>query len=172
MSERVVLILAVSGEALRREHADHDERQIADADRLAERRLIAEDAIHDGLSEDANVCEAVHILLGERRTGSDGPAANVKKLRRDAAIAGVPIQAVVNDLHLAVHVAGDAFDDGDALLNRGGIVEKKRFRGAVAGAHAVDVAAAGFDPDEVVAQDYRAAAGFAGSRLPRWRRCR
>ena len=77
----VVLILAEKIEAFRSEHADDLERNIADADGLADRFAVGEKLVSDGFADHGDLADAANILIGEHGSFSDFPAADIRIIR-------------------------------------------------------------------------------------------
>ncbi len=98
-----------------------------------------------------------HPRRGRRLLGEDGaligvPALDVEEFRGHAAIGGKPVLIAVNDLDMIVDIGRNRFDQRDLILDGGGVGHGQG-RGAVrAGAYAIDGAASGFDPHEIIAE--------------------
>src|ERR1051326_8855722 len=148
----VVLVLAGHRQPFRRERRHDFARHGFHAHDFADRILGAEEVVAHGLAEDADGGGALDVVLRERRALRDRPSLDIKVFGRDAAERAEPVLVAVDDLRGSVDVRRDALDQRDLVLDGDGVAEGERLRAARAGADAVDRAAAGLDPDEVVAE--------------------
>src|SRR5262249_12469875 len=76
----VVLVLPEVVLTLHRKHADHPERQVTNAQHLANRVAPRKEIVSDRLSDHTHASSSSDVALGEEPTASDGPGPNVGEL--------------------------------------------------------------------------------------------
>src|SRR5262249_47556063 len=108
----------------------------------------------------------VHVILGKSSATLKVPFADFKILGTHAAILRAPVQVAVNRLDAAIHVWRSALDAGDLVQDGLGIADHQGLDAARADADPVTRPAAGFHPNQVVADFaelvlHAAGAGFA-----------
>src|SRR6516225_9889879 len=148
----IVLVLAGQGKPFRNQRRNDFAGEIVDTDDFPHGVFGAEELIANGAAHNADIGGTVDIVLREDRALIHEPPFDVKEFRRDAAIDGVPVLIGIDDLDGIVDVRRYALDEGDLVLNGDSICLDERLGIVRSRAHAVDGAAARFDPDEVVSQ--------------------
>ncbi len=116
------------------------------------RDLGAEQRLADGRADNHHIRGAFHVVVGEGTAFNDGPLADVEVLGRYTFVAGGPVLVAVDHLHVTVGLRRAGFDHGHLRHDGVQIVHDQRLGLAGAGAHAGDVASAGFHPHQVVAE--------------------
>lgn len=148
----VVLVGAEEVEAFFGEDADDLERDVADADGLADRVDSGEELFGDGFTDDGDLADAADVLFGEDGAVGDGPAADVGIIGRGAEDLGVPVEAVAEDLAAVADLGGDAEDVGDFGGDGGGVFGSERGRAAPTAASAAGGEVAGENAHDVLAE--------------------
>ena len=94
----VVLVLAAAGLTLARQHADHGEGHVADADHLADRVALVEQHARHGRAEHHHLGAAVDLLGGKRRPCARVPVARIEEAGVDALHDRRPVEIAGDDL--------------------------------------------------------------------------
>ena len=148
----VVLVLTEEVETFGIEDAENLERNVADAEGLADGIGVGEELVGDGLADDGDLGDGADVLVGEHGSGGDFPRADVGVVGRFAVDLGVPIEAVGEDLVAVAHFGADADDAGDFALDRLVVFDGEGGGAAPTAAHAALAHAAGEDGDDVLAE--------------------
>ena len=148
----VVLIRALSRLPFAREHADHSERDVSDADDRVERIVVAEQLTRDGFADHGDFGGAVHVAFVKKTALGDLPVADLLELRRDSLSQSAPVQVSRDHLILAPQDRRRKRHRRQLARHRLGIAIEQRIDVAEAGSDAALHVAAGQDDQNVGAE--------------------
>jgi hypothetical protein len=148
----VVLILAGHGKTFGVEDSNYFTGEVFYADNFSDGIFGAKELLANGEANIANVRGTFDIFVGEDGALIGVPTLDVKEFRGHAAIGGKPVLIAVNDLHVIIDVGRNCLDESDLVFDGSGVGHGEGRRSVRAGAYAIDRAASGFDPHEIVAE--------------------
>ncbi len=134
--DEVVLVLALRRAALRLEDPVDLERDVLDANRLADRILVAEESRDDGLAEHADLRGGVVVLIGEELAGGEVPRAHERPVDLSPLDRRRPVLVPVDDLRHGPDGGRDVRDGRHLPADRVDVVLGKLRAGPEAGARA------------------------------------
>ncbi len=145
----VVLILAEEVVSFHLQDAEDFEGNIANAEGLPDGFAVREKLVHDGLSDDADLADAAHVLLGEHGALGKIPGADKQVVGTFAVDRSVPVQAVGENLGAVANLGADRDHVRDFTGDRVGVIgaegagaaaaAPESTGGEVAGKHADDI---------------------------------
>src|SRR6266545_509285 len=118
----VVLVLAPGRLPLAVEDSEDGERDLADADDLADRVGVGEHVARDGLAEQRHLGGPVHRVLGKGLALHHGPVPGLEELRGDALNHRGPVEVAPDHLSAPAHGGGRGLHRRHLPLNRPGVV--------------------------------------------------